>query len=116
MATWPSSLPQEFPEEGFSLTLPDNLLRTTMDVGPAKVRRRTTSNVTKVQGSMLLSTTDLAAFQTFYITTLSYGVTQFTWVHPITGVACDMRFTEPPKYSPASGDYVDVQMSLEILV
>lgn len=117
MATWPTTLPQELPEDSFSLSLPDNLIRTNMSYGPAKVRRRTTSNVTKVSGQLILSAIDLTAFQTFYVTTITYGAISFTFpTHPITGVSCTMRFTEPPKYSPAGGEYTNVSLELEILL
>lgn len=115
MAAWPTTLPPELPEDGFSLTVADNLIRSNMDIGPPKVRRRTSSNITKVEGTLLLSNTELATFEAFYITTLSYGALQFDWVHPITNVACEMRFSTPPKYSAASGDYTQVTLNLEIL-
>lgn len=115
MATWPTTLPQEFPEDGFNLVLADNVIRSSMDIGPAKIRRRTTSNVTKLTGTLILDTTQLTAFETFYITTISYGSVYFTWVHPLTNASCTMRFTEPPSYTPAGGSYTRVDMKLEIL-
>ncbi len=44
MATWPATLPAPA-LSSLRETPPDNLIRTQMDKGPAKVRRRTTANV-----------------------------------------------------------------------
>ncbi|QLH37711.1 MAG: hypothetical protein HWD60_00095 [Defluviicoccus sp.] len=42
-AVWPSSLPQKPLVDGFSETAPNLVVRSPMDVGPAKVRRRATA-------------------------------------------------------------------------
>ena len=40
---WPATLPQEILAEGYEEGLPDVLVRTKMDAGPDKVRRRATA-------------------------------------------------------------------------
>jgi len=115
MATWPTSLPQELNEEGFSTELIDNTIRTQMDYGPAKVRKRCTSNVMKVEGSVSLNSTQLTTFMSFFNSNCAYGATAFDWTHPLTGNNCSMRFVSPPKIRPIGGNITEVQMSLEIL-
>lgn len=115
MATWPSILPQELNEEGFSTELIDNVIRTQMDYGPAKIRRRSTSNIMKVEGTISLNSTQLTTFISFFNSNLSYGATAFDWTHPLTGENCSMRFTATPKIRPIGGNLTEVQMSLEIL-
>ena len=86
MATWPASLPSAPLVGGFSETLPDTLIRTSMDVGADKVRRRSTVQVIDMKMAFLLSKAQLATLTTFFITTTNGGADKFTFDHPITGV------------------------------
>ncbi len=45
MADWPATLPTEFPEDGFTLQPASGVIRTQMDIGPAKTRKRTSSAI-----------------------------------------------------------------------
>ena len=56
MAVWPLDLPQKPLLQGFSETLPNLVTRSPMDIGPAKVRRRSTAGVTQLQCVFRLST------------------------------------------------------------
>jgi hypothetical protein len=52
-STWPIGLPQIFLIDGFAQGLANkNLIRSQMDVGPAKLRRRSTAATRPMQGSM----------------------------------------------------------------
>ncbi len=42
---WPPSLPQRPLAQGFSEQAPDTLIRTQMEAGPPKVRRRFTAGI-----------------------------------------------------------------------
>ena len=85
MAAWPSDLPQKPLVQGFSETPPNLLTRSPMDVGPAKVRRRSTAGVTVLQCVFRLTTTQRASLLTFWQTTLAGGSLSYTWTHPISG-------------------------------
>lgn len=83
--SWPADLPQNILAQGYKGELPNNLLRTSMDVGPAQVRRRGTVATQPVTGNILVTPTELAALIAFYETTLLDGSLRFRWVDPLTG-------------------------------
>ena len=101
MATWPSTLPQKPLYSGFSETFANTGIRTSMDVGPPKTRRRTTAGVGPHEVTFYLeSSTQLGYLRTFYGSTLGSGTLPFDWAHPITGVTESWLFTGPPKITP----------------
>jgi hypothetical protein len=114
MATWPVTLPQSILADGYSETLPDTVIRTSMDVGPAKVRRRISNNSFPIVGTLVISRTQVGYLKTFYNTTLLGGSLAFDWADPTTRATVSMRFTGPPKISSVSGWY-KVDMALEVL-
>ena len=115
MATWPTDLPQEPIEDAFEETLPDNVLKTQMDVGPPKRRRRTLANVTPITCGLKLTATQVEALKTFYVTTSVSGTQSVQWVHPRTGVSVDMMFGSPPKFSSLGGGFYLATLQMEIL-
>ncbi len=119
MATidWPAGLPQNLLISGYSQSAADNLLRTPMDAGPAKVRRRFTSGVRQIQGDILVTSSQLSTFKTFYNTMLLYGTLRFNWTDPDDQTtSVEMRFTAPPSWVPAGyGGHFRISMALEIL-
>jgi hypothetical protein len=116
MASWPAApFPQEVIETGYSETPPTGVLRTSMDAGPASVRRRSRANVRQITGTLILTISQVATLDTFYVTTINGGVDSFTWVDPKTGVAATMRFVNPPTYTSISGGMFSVKLTLENL-
>jgi hypothetical protein len=113
MATWPT-LPAPI-INSYSETLPDNVIRTSMDKGPAKVRRRTTANTAAMQYAMVLTAAQVATLSTFYTTTTLSGAQEFDYTHPRTGATVTARFTAPPTYSDINGRAYRVEVALEIL-
>jgi len=113
--SWPSELPQALLVDGYSQAAADNVLRTPMDQGPDKVRRKQTSGPRPVSGSIIVTTAQLATYKTFYVTTLLGGSLRFSHVDPDDGTtAVEMRHTAPPSWSPA-GLRWRVALALEIL-
>jgi hypothetical protein len=112
MATWPESLPDYLMQGGYSEKLPNNVIRTKMDIGPAKMRRRSTAAPRPIMGQMHMSKAQVATFDTFYETTLLSGSLRFDWVNPRTQTSKEFRFLEPPIYSAMGQDYV-VSLKLE---
>jgi hypothetical protein len=100
VATWPAGLPQKPLADGFSEQAQPIILRTDMDVGPAKMRRRYTSEVRVYGMEMLLTTAQVATLETFYYSTLDC-VDPFDWLNHRTGAAATYRFRSPPAYSEA---------------
>jgi len=96
MATWPASLPQRpsFFDESFA----DTSIRTSMDVGPVKTRKRT--SVGSKPGQVTFSgmtSTQVDILETFYKETLGSGTLPYDWLHPRTGLNKSWLFTGPPK-------------------
>jgi|ADurb_Leu_02_Slu_FD_contig_41_16848_length_484_multi_1_in_0_out_0_1 hypothetical protein len=114
--SWPNALPQNLLSEGYNESLRDNVLRSTPDAGPAKVRRRATAGVKPVSGRQALTTTELQALITFYETDLLDGSLRFSWTSPIDGTtAVEMRFTSPPSWSAIEPGLWDVAIAVEVL-
>ena len=102
MAVWPASLPQ-----GLMVGTGDQrqpaALRSEMDSGPAKQRRRFTAAIRNLSVPIILTNTQRATFDTFFITTLLEGVLPFDWVDPKDGSTVEYRFTAPVEFSLLSG-------------
>ena len=115
MTAWPDTLPAALLLENFQELLPQTAIRTDMDTGPAKVRRRTTAGTGALMVSYLLSVAETITLDAFYRTTLSGGATPFDFTHPRTGAALSCRFTSPPEYAPLNGNYFKATLALEVL-
>lgn len=115
MAIWPLSLPQAPSWTGFQETSPNTTIRTPMDVGPPKVRRRSTAAVRPLSMQFMLTRDEVATLETFYQTTLAGGSLPFDWVHPRTGAAVSVQFTAPPSYHALGPRHYQAQCQMEIL-
>lgn len=120
MTTWPASLPQVAPINGYQETPPDTSLRTQMDAGPAKVRRRFTAAVRPITMNFILSDAQLQVFDDFYGETLEGGSLPFDWVHPrhfadSPQEIVQFRIVRPPTYSAIDRDIWQVPVEFEIL-
>ena len=115
MPAWPGSLPTEPLVKGYQEGREDTKIRSPMDYGPAKVRRRTTAAVTKFVAGFILDDTDLATFETFYITTLNDGSLSFTWTHPRTGAAITVRFVKSYSIEAVGNSLYKAAAEMEIL-
>lgn len=112
---WPVSLPQRFLKANYQDSFADNLLRSNTDQGPAKVRRRSTSNARAMSGDMFLTTTQLATLETFWNTTTLGGSLALTFPDPRGGSALLVRFTGPPKWGNIGGAHWQVSLAFEVL-
>ena len=112
---WPTSLPIE-PHE-YTETLPDQLIRQSMDVGPAKVRRRTTAAVRKFACTYIFSPVDTVTFDNFLMVTLEGGSLGFTFPHPrISNTTIEVYFAEIPRFKHLGARYHEVAISLEVIL
>lgn len=113
MSTWPATLPK------FRLPLnrrmQDGFLRTSMDAGPQKVRRRTRSTVTRYKFPLEMTGEQLDTLMTFYDETVEFNITSET------GFPGTYRFTAPPSGAVRVGSsdkderIWDVQIQIEKL-
>jgi len=112
--SWPVTLPQAFLKDGFSEEGADNLLASNVSIGPAKVRRRTTSNVEPITGTMMMSDTQRQAFKAFVKDDIKDRSIAFTFPDPHGGSALLVRMRAPPTYTPIGISW-RVQIALEVL-
>lgn len=61
---WPATLPQRFQKDGYQESAGDGRLRSQMDVGPAKIRRRGPS-IRRLSGTMFMTNTQFGDFFDF---------------------------------------------------
>jgi len=111
MATWPTDL--KINRENFKEEPPSNALRSSMETGPAKVRKRAASAVRPVSFNMMLDDDDLETFDAFY---LANEALSFDFTHPRTEATVSARFQteEPVSYDLKETMWV-VNVKLEIL-
>jgi len=115
MAAWPDTLPAYPLLDSFRETVPNTVIRTDMEQGPAKVRLRTTAAVRTMTVGYLLSKAQVAALETFYLATLQGGALAFDFTHPRSNSAASCRFVRPPEYSSSNGNFFKVAIELEML-
>jgi hypothetical protein len=120
-AVWPASLPQNLRVGDHEETPPDTVLRTEMDAGPAKARKRFSTMPRKFSGSLVMTRDQLAEFDEFFNDVIGGGALPFEWKIPRTAVTCDVRLTKAPAYKPTSpraedaSDYWIVTLDLEVM-
>lgn len=117
MADWPVTLPQNpYAVDGARYQRPFNAVRSEMDAGPAKQRRRYTAVPSAITFTLHLSKAQWAILETFYSVTLK-TVEAFNWIDFRTGNAASYRFVAAPAetYLGGDGDYWSVDIQLERL-
>lgn len=114
MPVWPATLPQA-PLLGHTEAAPDLVLRTGMDAGPAKVRRRFTAGVREIAFPMLLDEAQVTALDEFYVTALAGGALRFDHALPRTGAVVQYRFIAPPEYELIAPMRWRATLKLEVL-
>lgn len=103
--------------EGFNRSGPlDNVIRSPMEQGPVKSRRRFTAAPRAISGSTdLITDAEVATFETWYRDEIGDGAIPFTADHPITGVSTTFRFTQTYEIVYLNDDINRINMQLEIL-
>ncbi len=138
MPTWPTSLPQFVLTRNYKETAPDLVIRTQMDAGPAKVRRRFTAGVRPMEAMLVLTEDQLIVLDNFYLSDCQGGALSFTWTYQRgrqdtdAGTDSDigtdtdtlrsvratatMRFVKPPvSEDVGDGKNYEVTLNLEIM-
>jgi hypothetical protein len=109
---WPAELPATLLMEGLSAKPKSNVIRTAMDAGPQKARRRYTASTKIFTGRLLLTAEQRAVFEQFYRTALADGVLRFNFTDPQTLEGREFRFTEDYTETSVDGRF-EVSLSLE---
>jgi len=113
--SWPGSLPERPLSEGFKKQKKPQFIRTDMDRGPAKVRRRSTFEPEIYLMSFLMTTAQLATFETWFDTNLLGGTARFDFTHPLDATTYEWRFMETYQVSDKKAGNFEVQMRWEKL-
>ncbi len=82
MAVWPASLPQKPLIAGYGRSGKSVLIRSPMDSGPAKVRKRTNAGVQPLSLSFRMTTAQLEDFEEWFSGDLGEGAFSFTLPNP----------------------------------
>jgi hypothetical protein len=106
-------LQQYLESSSFSYSFGDTTISSQNDVGPNKVRRRSTKGIDTFSGSINLTLGQYSILYQFYDVTTNGGVDYFTLPHPITGATIEARFTSPPSIRSIGGGVFSVNLSLE---
>lgn len=100
MTTWPGSLPQ-CTLRGVQRSPIVNVIAFGTEVGPGKVRRRSTARVMRVAASALLTRAQVAVFEAFFQDDLEDGALTFAMDDPLDGSTQTWRFDTQSPYSMA---------------
>lgn len=113
MATWPVSLPEYPNQQGFSRVMRENVIRSQMGYGPAKMRRRSTGNLYQVTMQLWLTQAQLETLDQFYDDNMT-----LTWDWVDFGrnptVTARYRFLAPPSVTPLGAVHWQVGLTLEM--
>lgn len=118
MAAWPVTLPQCALASGYEESPQSQVLRSQMDAGPAKTRRRFTAGTTDVAFAVNLTPDQVETFETFYDSDIAAGSLPFDIEHPRkkTTVSVRMKGDQPYTLAPVgSGALYRLTMTLEVL-
>lgn len=113
MAAWPASLPEQPLADGYTESALPNVVRSEMEIGPAKLRRRYTAEIKVYAVQFMLTTAQVATLETFYDSTLNGGVDPFDWVDHRTGATVSYRFRSRPMYYTAAPGHWRCSSELE---
>jgi hypothetical protein len=112
---WPSTLQQRVNKDTFSYKKGSTVIKSDVDIGPSKIRRRFTRAVDLISCSIWLTIPQYTIFENFYNIEVAGGATSFFFNHPITGVQLLVRFTTEPDYRPVGGVDFAVAFTLEVI-
>jgi hypothetical protein len=114
---WPSTLPASPLYDGYSESMPNYTLRSSMDSGPSKVRRKCSALPWMMTVNFNLSASQLSALVTFIETTLIGGTLRFEFSHPRTGSTVECRVAGSDslmQFAPRGRSWA-VALTLEVL-
>jgi hypothetical protein len=113
---WPATLQDKVNSDSFNLALGETRIKSDMDVGPAKYRRRFTKGIDIFSVSIILETvSEYNDFYNFFDTDLNGGIEEFNYNHPITGVASVFKFASTPSLRSLGAGVFSVSMEWEIV-
>lgn len=110
--TWPQTFPQVMRLEGLGAKKKTNVIRTQMDAGPQKTRRRYTVSTKEFTGSVVLTEAQREYLEDWYDNVLGSGVLRFVMKDPQTLQPAEFRFLEEYDEEASDGLWI-ITMKLE---
>jgi hypothetical protein len=115
---WPTTLPQNVQKDSFSESKGVNVLRTSMDSGPAK-QRRVGKRVNTMQVGFFMDSAQITILNNFIENTIK-GTARFEFPHPFTAAILEVRIVpqdggELYTLSPITNDWFSVSMTFEVM-
>jgi hypothetical protein len=111
---WPENLPYGLLAAGLTIQPQNNVLRTKMDAGAAKTRRRYTARTLTYSGKQILTPSEFKIFENFYHNEIADGALRFNFTDPVSLETAEFRFTK--EYIAIENEgYIDVTLPLERL-
>jgi len=114
MATWPASLPDPH-IDNYQESRQDQVLRSQMDTGSPKTRRRFTASISNINLKWIMTGTQISTLETFFEYTISGGALSFDWIHPRKQSTVSAKFKKPYQLSFLGNNYYKVTATFEIL-
>lgn len=118
LATWPVGLPLDPLSEGYDEKVGKNMIRTEMEAGRPKKRRRFTNAVRPLTVKFDLTRAQVEILDAFWTVTLAEGALNFSFLHPRKQVLVEVGFREEgPAWEPVSrshGQRWEATLPLEI--
>lgn len=102
-AFWPVSLPQTM-QIGMRESHQDGTVRSVMDAGPPKTRKRYTATFRAQAGTMIFTKAQRATFEIFFDETLEKGANEFKWRDQADGRVYKWIMAGPPQFTAVAAD------------
>ena len=113
MTAWPVGLPAF--RLDFKVEPRDPLIRSNVEIGPAKRRPRMTRAIVELSGELVCSEAQMQALELFWRETTTFGALSFTITPPHTATPHVAYFVEPPDFQWIGGDVWRAQVKLELI-
>ncbi len=108
--SFPSSLPG--PVSGsLDRSLNDGIVKDEGEIGAARRRRRTTRVLKQWSFTMRVQGTEKDTFETFYQTTIDYGIKEFNWT--LEGTTYRVQMGPAPDLTHVEADIWDYSLAFE---
>lgn len=115
-AAWPATVPDTFEASGFAYDSDSGVLRTDMDSGPAKARRRFTSTTKNMKGTIIMTRSQFQTWETWFQDTIFHGSLSFTMTDPVHGGSMTVRIVGSKGSKPYSWSQNGVWVSLNLTI
>lgn len=115
--TWPNTVPDKPRPEDYEEVDGSTTIKSAVEVGPAKKRRRTTAEVDRLRLAIDMTDSEVTDFIDFYDNTTKQGALRFDFTHPRKGTTVEARFDSQPTRRPVDvgGKNWIVRFELEVL-